>query len=358
MRKQKIQPIYLCENSKVKDTDIVFHDIKNEPFTIHGLYDPRNQATYKRLPDDIARNTSAGVEELYKNPAGGRVRLVTNSDCVAIRVKIPHISLMPHITMLNSMGFDLYLNKKGKEVFTGSFRPPVDTIDEYEGEISFVGDHSFKEITINFPLYNDVDQVMIGIRKDAELKKHKEYTISKPILFYGSSITQGACASRPGLCYEAWISRRLDCDYINLGFSGNCKGEDAIVDYMSQLDISCFVCDYDHNAPNAEYLQSTHANVYKKMREKHPFIPIILISKPDVTLHSEDEIKRRAIIMDTYLNGIKNGDKHLYYIDGYSLFSGADREECTVDGVHPNDIGFYRMANIIGKTLETAFFDN
>ncbi|MGI5899727.1 MAG: SGNH/GDSL hydrolase family protein [Christensenellales bacterium] len=354
MKKQNAQQAYSHESSEASNSDIVFYDIKEEPFTIHGLYDPKGQDAYKRLPDSIAQSTSDGVERLYKNTAGGRLRFATDSDSVYIRVKMPSLSLRPHMTILSCVGFDLYLNKNGKDIFAGCFIPPADVTGEYGAMVSFKDDFSMKEITINFPLYGDIESVMIGIRKNAQLKKHGEYKISKPILFYGSSITQGACASRPGLCYEAWISRRLDCDYINLGFAGNCKGEDAIVDYMSTLDISCFVCDYDHNAPSADHLQNTHGNVYKKMREKQPQIPIVLISKPDIKLDSDEDIRRRAIVMQTYLKGVKNGDKNLYFIDGYSLFSGADREDCTVDGCHPNDLGFYKMADIIGKTLETA----
>jgi hypothetical protein len=229
--------------------------------------------------------------------------------------------------------------------------PPIDMTDGYEAIVHFPN-NEIREITINFPLYCPLDDLYIGLQTDCILEEGCEYKYTKPVLYYGSSITQGGCASRPGNSYEAIISRRLDCDYINFGFSGNAKGEDAIVNYMSGLDMSIFVCDYDHNAPDATHLANTHNKLYKKIREKNSELPIILISKPDFDDNPTEAIKRRNIIYNTYINAIKNGDENIYFIDGQSLFNGEDRDSCTVDGCHPNDLGFMRMANVIGGFVQ------
>lgn len=169
------------------------------------------------------------------------------------------------MTLAGTSGFDLYINDNGKSIYYKTFMPPVGMKDGYETIIYFENNEE-RDIVINFPLYNDVNELFIGIQKTADLKHGNDYKYEKPILFYGSSITQGGCASRPGNSYESIISQNLDCDFINLGFSGNCKAEEVIVNYMASLDISIFVCDYDHNAPNIEYLNATHEKLYKTMR--------------------------------------------------------------------------------------------
>lgn len=118
------------------------------------------------------------------------------------------------------------------------------------------------------------------------LKQAPKYAVKKPVVYYGSSITQGACASRPGNCYESILSRRLDCDYINLGFSGSAKGEDAIVDYIIGLDMSVFVMDYDYNAPTPEHLEKTHSKMFKAIRAEHPTLPIIIMPRPKFYLNA------------------------------------------------------------------------
>ena len=131
---------------------------------------------------------------------------------------------------------------------------------------------------------------------------------------------------------------------------------DAIIDYMAGLDFSVFVCDYDHNAPNVEHLKNTHEKLYLKIREKHPDTPVIFVTKPDFWLKWGECERRRDIIYNTYINA-KNRGENVIFIDGYSLFAGQNREDCTVDGCHPNDLGMFRMAEVIGKAVEFALRD-
>jgi len=119
-----------------------------------------------------------------------------------------------------------------------------------------------RDILINFPLYNPVDEAFTGLDEDAELLPAAEYAHEKPVVFYGSSITQGACASHPGNAYCNILSRRLNTNNINLGFSGGCHGEDAMAEYLAALDMSVLVYDYDHNAESAEELQRTHERAF------------------------------------------------------------------------------------------------
>lgn len=115
----------------------------------------------------------------------------------------------------------------------------------------------------------------------SKIGKPTPYSIEKPIVFYGSSITQGGCASRPGNSYTHIICRWLDANMVNLGFSGNAKGEPEMAELISQIDMGALVMDYDHNAPDAEYLLNTHENFFKIIRSNHPYLPVIFVSKPD-----------------------------------------------------------------------------
>lgn len=176
-----------------------------------------------------------------------------------------------------------------------------------------------------------------------------------PVVYYGSSITQGACASRPGLAYQAIISRRLDLDFINLGFSGNARAEDTMVEYMASLEMSAFVSDYDHNAPTVDHLRATHLRMYRKIRESHPNIPYIMLSRPDFASHSEaDSERRRRVIEDTFRAAREAGDKRVWYIDGEGIYRGFELDACTVDNDHPTDLGFMKMADAIGRILRRA----
>lgn len=176
------------------------------------------------------------------------------------------------------------------------------------------------------------------------------YIDKKPMVYYGSSITQGACASRPGNCYQGYICRAFNCDYINLGFSGNAKAEDEIIEYIKSLDMSIFVCDYDHNAPSAEHLKNTHEKMFKAIREAHPDIPIIIMSAP-IWNPSGAWKERRDIVEQTYKNARATGDENVYFIDGKALMSLCENNG-TVDNCHPTDLGFYSMAQVLGDLIE------
>ena len=191
----------------------------------------------------------------------------------------------------------------------------------------------------------------VGLEASAQLSPGSAYRHKKPVLYYGSSITQGGCASRPGNSYQAIISRRYDCDFLNFGFSGNARGEETFMEYLAQLDYSIFVLDYDHNAPSAGHLEATHRRAYDIIRRHQPNKPVILISKPDFLFHRPEDRARRSIIYSTYLEAVRAGDQNVFFLDGYSLFGGEGRDGCTVDGCHPNDLGFYRMADVIGALV-------
>ena len=329
--------------SKLNKKDIVFYDVKSEPFSVHGVF--YENGKFRRMNEDVAKGVSEGVYWLHSNTAGGRVRFKTDSKYVAIYTKMSNIGKMPHFALTGSAGFDLYINER----YYKSFVPPFDITDGYEGVIEF-SSKKMREITINFPLYSDVNELYIGLSEKATVEKASEYRVEKPIVYYGSSITQGGCASRPGNSYQAIVTQKLGINHINLGFSGNAKAEKEISDYICSLDMSAFVFDYDHNAPTIEHLESTHERMFKEIRELKPNLPIIIMTRPKYDLTREEKI-RREIIKRTYENAKNNGDNDVYFIDGKSLMRLC-HDEGTVDACHPNDLGFYSMAMAVIKVLK------
>lgn len=330
----------------INDEGLVWYDVDAAPFKVFGLL--RDEVSYRRLPSNVAEATSEKVAALAHNTAGGRVKFSTTSKRIAIRASMLSVCRMPHMSFVGIHGFDMYVNG----VYTNTFTPPLDISDGYESMATLSGNEK-KEILINFPLYNSVAHLEIGLDEGCEVDVGVGYKYEKPVVFYGSSITQGGCASRPGTCYPAILSRALDFDYINLGFSGSGRAEIAISEYIASIDMSVFVMDYDHNAPSVEYLAETHSRLFNTVRRAQPELPIIMMSRPKYYL-TELEVERRKIIKATYEAAVAAGDKNVYYIDGQTLMSEDIRNEGTVDNCHPTDLGFYSMAMRIMPILKDA----
>ena len=335
----------------LKLDDLKLYDVRENPFRIYGLHEPEKGGNFNRLPDDVAKNVSENVAMLAKHTAGGRVRFKTDSEYIVIKAIMKEITRFPHMPLTGTTGFDLYQNEGGIGIYKGSFIPPVDITDGYESIIRFESS-IMRDITIHFPLYNDVQDLYVGLKENSKLEKADRYKHNKLILYYGSSITQGGCASRPGNSYQNIISAKLGCDHLNLGFSGSALAEDAIVNYMASLEFDIFVCDYDHNAHNVEYLEKTHEKMFLKIREAKPKVPVVFMTKPDFDSYFNYNILRRDVVYKTYMNAIKREDYNVYYIDGHSLFKDSNRDACTVDTCHPNDAGFVRMAEVLGHVLD------
>ena len=342
---------YYQKNTAICPEDYNFYDPLEEPFSLHGLM-VQEDGAFRRMPWEIANRVSPKVYSLSSHTSGGRLRFVTDSEALALRVSFERFDARSIMSLQASLGFDVYLEIDGKEIFYRSVLPPFDATDGYENAISLP--EGEKQITLYFPLYNDVKSLSVGLSRGASLKKAAPYEKALPILFYGSSITQGACASRPGISYVARVARSLRSDFINLGFAGACKGEKVMAEYLATLPCSVFVLDYDHNSPNPEFLSQTHYGVYKTFREKNPDTPIVLATRPASDPTQPAVIGRRSVVMETYLRARSEGDEKILFVDGFEFLDNEERMDCTVDGTHPNDYGFYRMAKKIGAAVERA----
>ncbi|MBQ8658666.1 MAG: hypothetical protein IJ506_05980 [Clostridia bacterium] len=332
--------------------ELVWVDVKTSPFQLYGVSYDEEEKAFVRMPVSVAKQTNEAIEFLNTNTAGGRLAFATDSDTVSFKCVFPNlIGVMSHMTIAASNGFSLYVNGK----FWGMFAPDwAQFVKDKEIEFSRTFDLTqvagIKEIKLYFPLYGGVKELFVAVEKKCEILQPKEYKHKKPIVYYGNSITQGGCASRPGNDYEAYIERWLDVDFVNLGFSGSAKGEKVLAEYIATIDSSIVVMDYDYNAPDVEHLKKTHYPFYKVIREALPDTPIVFMT--NFNKRKTESPKRRAVIRNTYLKTIEEGDEKTVFINGEQLLGIKDDDACTVDGTHPNDLGFYRIAQAIYPILK------
>lgn len=331
----------------IDKTGFDFYDIDDAPFRIYGVY--RDGEKYRRLPPDIASTVNEGVFYLHANTAGGRVRFVTDSKKIAFLAWGNGGIFTENSSYLNKGSLDVYADG----VCVGTTRGGNEFPRTYcEDTVTVYGERRERMIEVYMPNYGEIHKLYVGIEKGATLSKAPDYKYEKPVLFYGSSITQGGCSSRPALTYESFIERAADMNYINLGFSGRAHGEQTMANYINGLDISVLVMDYDHNARDADDLLNTHEPFYKTVRAACPDLPIIMISMPKYDLTTAD-YDRYLVIKRTYDRAVASGDKNVYLIFGKDLLSEV-QSEGLCDGCHPNDVGFLAMANGILPVIYKA----
>lgn len=327
-----------------------FYDVEEAPFSLHGVF--REGNCFVRLPKAVASSVSKGVESLYNYTTGGRVRFMTDSREIAIAIKLPPKAPDSRSSLTAITGLDLYADDGGFERYFGSLNPPLNYGEGFEGVFTPFPSEKLRTVTINLPRANTVNKLYIGIKKGSRLLAAEPF-VEPPVVYYGSSITQGGCSSRPGNAYYSVVHRYINYDYINLGFSGNARGEDEILDYISSLRMSMFVFDYDHNAPTVEHLRKTHYKGYKKIRETHPDIPILLLSRPKYYLDGDDKA-RLEVIRETYNRAVAEQDRRIYLIEGPDMIDEDVREQSLIDHCHPTDCGFLSMARHIIPVMKEA----
>ncbi len=308
-----------------------------------------SQNEFMRLPAEVISKVER-LEGLSNNTSGIRARFYTDSCNIRITAENGQVAEYIHMPSSATSGFDIYLNN----IFKNNVRPVYGKI-KFDETVVLQAQNRMNLVDIYFPLYNSVKSFSFELDKGALLERAEEP--DKPILFYGSSITQGGCASRPGNSYVNMLSTMLERNIINLGFSGSAKGSIPVAEYIASLDLAAFVYDYDHNAPDTEWLKATHDKFFKVIRDKKPELPVIMMSRPGYEKWSGIAPANTAVVMTTYLNALNDGDKNVYFIDGKTLFGTYGRDRCTVDGTHPNDIGFERMAESVYPVLKEILED-
>lgn len=332
---------------------MVFHSIREEPFAIYGLYAPKTESIFRRMPEITAQAVSDRVAKLSREPSGGCVRFSTNSAKIQVHVYLTEIYHHSETSAQMAAGMDLYEDTDAISRYVGSFTPPYTLPEEYEVVRQFP-ERKMRSFTLYLPIRAVVSEIMIGLEADAVLAHGRSYADDRPVVVYGSSIVHGVSASRCGLIYTNLLARHLDRPVTNLGFAGAALGEETMMRYLAGLDMSVFVYDYDHNARSVESLNNTHKRGHEIIREAHPHVPILMITRPNASTNPREATERKAVIWNSYCSACAAGDRNVYYIDGESFFRGKYEYECTTDCVHPNDIGYMLMAEGIEAEVRKA----
>ena len=298
-----------------------------------------------RLPAKLKDTYRQPVWELARDPSGGRIRFRTNSSALAIRLEYPEPPSMKNMHAFGQTGVDLYADG----VYRGTAVADHDAKPGKTSEYTYFKDQPRidREITLYLPLYMPVKVLGIGLDADAHVQPAKPFAVSEPVVFYGTSITQGGCASRPGMSYQAILGRMLNLDFVNLGFSGNGKGEPELARTVASIHASCFVLDFAQNNPSVDSLAQVYAPFLAVIRSAHPETPVLVITPIYAARESWSRDARledmRELIRQVAAQRIAAGDRHLEIIEGTDLL-GPSRGDGLVDGTHPNDLGFQWMA--------------
>jgi len=328
---------------------ISFPDLR---FTVNGLpWFQEDKPALRRLPGRLKDTFRAPVWNLAQQPSGGRIRFKTDSTRIGLRAQNPDTSGMHHMTTIGQSGFDIYVDNE----YRGSAWPDKSGIIIKEWHIAKTP--AVREITLYLPLYKGVTVDEIVLEPNARLERPAGFSLKKPIVFYGSSITQGGCASNPGMSYEAQVARWLNVDFINLGFSGNGMGEPALADVVSEIDAACFVLDYWGN-PTPQVYKESLPNFVSTLRRKYPKTPILVTSPYYIATKPENQSEhafedKRTITREFVENQRRTGDKWISYVDGLKMLS-REHAYGLVDGAHCNSLGFYFCAKGLEPQLRKA----
>ena len=331
------------------------YTIFDSPVKVYGVPFFEKTKKLERFPEHLRKKLDADYcsgavsEHIATRTVGARAAFITDSKKIRIEMKLKTLAHDVGMSRFSCSSAAVYTGRGSSLTFRGLAVPGF---DDMLGELEFENENDAEEVMIFFPRNEIVEDISIILDDDAELLPPKPYKHETPVIFFGSSITEGGHAGLVTNGYAALLSRRLSFDYYNFGLSGSCRGQLEIADFICELKPSVFVYDYDHNAPTAEYLERTHEPFFKHLREKLPVVPVIMMSAPNYDSMPEAD-KRRNIIKATYENAKSRGDENVYFIDGKSFFGEEERQFCTTDTVHPNDYGFHKMAQVIEPMLKS-----
>ncbi|MCQ2462548.1 MAG: GDSL-type esterase/lipase family protein [Clostridia bacterium] len=326
------------------------YSIFNKPVKVYGIPFFEEKKTLERVPEFLRETLGGWMKHLGKRCPGARAEFKTNSEKITVKVIFDTLSWDIGMSIYSCQSAYVYIGQHSSSRYAGHVHP--DSYEQKECTAEFAKSNELEDVQIFLPRNEAVKDIIIGIEDGAEISEPAGYKYSVPIMFYGSSITEGGCCSKISNAYSSIISRRMDADFYNFGFSGSARGEKEMAEYINTIEKSVFVYDYDHNAPDAAHLKKTHEPFFRLIREKNPDLPVIMVTMP--LFEKREQCERTGIIRATYENAVRDGDKNVYFVDGGKFFPPENMVFCTNDNTHPNDLGMFYMANAIEPVIRKA----
>jgi hypothetical protein len=340
--------------SKASNPNLDWYDVTKWGIEGRILPDQDRKLWFDRLPSSAEGKVTDAVWNLSRDSAGMMARFKTSSSAISVHYKVRKSQLgMPHMPATGVSGIDLYArDNDGKWKWVQVTKPAT---QEVQTEIIQGLEPGVREYAAYLPLYNGIEFLKIGVEKGASFEGLAPR--GKPIVFYGTSITHGACASRPGMVHTNILGRKLDMPIVNLGFSGNGRMDQAVGEFLVQLDAAVFVIDCLPNMQPADVTAKCEPLV-TQLRAAKPNTPIVLVEDRRFTNDWITPKKRQfhtdnhAALRKAYDSLVAQGIEKLFYIHGDSLY-GDDTEGAT-DASHANDLGFMRQADVFEPVLRKA----
>ena len=339
------------------DDGLCWHAPTEPPFRLAGLAWFERDRTYRRLPLSPPCPLPESVDQLANCTAGAQIQFRTDSRRLTVRVQLAGAANMNHMPATGQCGFDCYVGPPKRQRYCNTTKYDHRQTS-YEYAMFDLPTRERRNVTLNFPLYQGVSEVWVGLDSGANVEAPPAYDGDTPIVVYGTSITQGGCASRPGMAYTNILSRRLNREFVNLGFSGSGRGEPEVARTIATIpDAACFVLDYEANAGQGR-LEDTLGEFLDVLRDAHPTVPILVVSRIRFARESfcgdavAERLKWRDFQRHTVDRRRAAGDGRIFFLDGSELLPGENFDECTVDGAHPTDLGFWHMARGLVPSIE------
>lgn len=341
--------------------EITWYAPDEAPMRLGGFAFYGADRVFRRMPlssKELFDTVNPFINELCTNTTGGQVAFRTDSQSIYIKARLEAKHHMVNMPATGQCGFDCYVRYEGedKHKFFGVTRWDIE-YSEFCCEIASNLLPEGKDIIINFPLYMGVKEVSIGVDTGSQVTAPKPYS-REPMIFYGTSITQGGCASRPGMAYTNILARRFNCQMYNFGFSANGLGEYEMAEVIASVpNPSLIALDYEANSATTGRLERSLEGFVDILRAKHPTTKMLVISRIPYTFeyYYPDKLKERNRYREFQRNVVDtrrhNGDSNIYFVNGHDFF-GEDYDEYTVDFIHPSDLGFWHMANKIGDFID------
>ena len=319
------------------------------PFVLEGFPFFEQERIYRRLSLNPVYTLPEGVEAQCWHTSGGQIRFRASFKTLRLKAALHFAANHDHLTATGQCGFDIYLAEEGTPRYHGTSRFDP-RLDHYDVVMADLPEKQTLEVVINFPLYVGVREVLLGFDADAEIFPPSPRAREGRIVVYGTSITQGGCANRPGMVYTNILSRRLNVEVVNQGYSGagRCEPEAAYAIAAVQ-DPILYIHDAEANINAYEDIAARYPRFMRIYRESHPTTPILIATKIPYAKELRNPKQREARLRNKELQYSiveqfrSEGDKNVYFLDGETLFPGCF-EEYTVDGVHCTDLGFMHMA--------------
>jgi len=319
------------------------------PIAVNGLPFWREDGALARLPLRLRTAVPPGVWGLAQHTSGARLRFISDTTALAVRARFNGLGYMNNMPRSGQVGIDLWVDGE----YWRPLFPATNAMDFCEA--FFTGmERKRREYCLYLGLYAPAEIMALGVDDEATLEPPSPFALDQPVVYYGSSITQGGCATRAGMAYQAIVSRALNLDFVNLGFSGAGRGEPALAEAVAEIEASCYVMDWAQNCPTIEEFQSRYAPFLDVIRRRHPDTPIICItpiwSQTELVQHNERFGQMREVIRQVVSARQAAGDARLTLVEGFDLL-GPDDRDGLVDLSHPNDIGFTGMARGLEPVL-------